>query len=67
MPLSSGMIRGCFGAALGLKIGENENFLQIYRFEGEMGGRGTAQHGSANHNVAGRSLAVSEGIGDLVQ
>ena len=47
------MIRGCFGAALGLKTGENEKVLRIYGFEGETGGRGTAGHTSANQNVAG--------------
>ena len=58
MSLSSGMIRGCFGAAIGLKTGENEKFLQIYRFEGEPGGRGTARHGSAHQNVAGLLLGL---------
>ena len=40
MSLSSGLIRGCSGAALGFKTEENENVLQIYKFEGEPGGRG---------------------------
>ena len=38
--LSSGLIRGCFGAALGLNTEENENVLRIYGFEGEAGRKG---------------------------
>ena len=34
MSLSSGLIKGCFGAALGFKTEENENVLRIYGFEG---------------------------------
>ena len=40
MSLSSGLIKGCFGAALGFKTEENENVLRFYGFEGESGGRG---------------------------
>ena len=40
MSLSSGLIRGCFGAALGLNTEENENVLRIYGFEGEAGRKG---------------------------
>ena len=54
MSLSSGLVRGCFGAALGFKTGENETFLRIYGFEGEAGRRGRARHGPANQNIAGK-------------
>ena len=40
MSLSSGLIKGCFGAALGSKTEENENVLRFYGFEGEAGGEG---------------------------
>ena len=43
MSLSSGLIRGCSGAALGFKTEENENVLRIYGFEGEPGGEGEVE------------------------
>ena len=54
------MIEGCFGAALGLKIGENKKVLRIYGFEGEPGERGTARHASANLNVADLTVYASQ-------
>ena len=53
MSLSSGLIKGCFGAALGFKIEENEKVLRIYGIEGDRGGRGAARRESTNQNVAG--------------
>ena len=53
MSLSSGLIKGCFGAALGFKTEENENVLRFYGFEGESGGRGRSTRASTNQNVAG--------------
>ena len=58
MSFSSGLIRGCFGAALGFKIEENKKGLRIYGFEGEAGGRGGCGRASANQNVAGASPSV---------
>ena len=58
MSLSSGLIRGCSGAALGFKTEENENVLRIYGFEGDPGGRGRSRRASANQNVAGREKRV---------
>ena len=42
---SSGLIKGCSGAAVGFKTEKNENILRIYGFEGEPGGRGGWRHG----------------------
>ena len=61
--LSSGLIRGCFGAALGFKTGENETFLRIYGFEGEAGRRGRARRGTGNQNVAGNDLTEIWSLG----
>ena len=57
MSLSSGLIRGCSGAALGFKTEENKTFLRIYGFEGEPGGREGSGRGSNNQNVAGSNKA----------
>ena len=43
MSLSSGLMRGCFGAALGFKTGENKKVLRIYGFEGELGQEGEGE------------------------
>ena len=56
--LSSGLIRGCSGAALGCKTEENKTFLRIYGFEGEPGGRGRSRRASENQNVAGYEDAM---------
>ena len=51
------LIRGCFGAALGLALGfntdEKEKVLRIYGMERDRGGMGAARRASANQNVAG--------------
>ena len=69
---SSGLIRGCSGAALGLETEKNKTFLRIYGIEGDCGGRGAARRGSANQNVAGKwrngrngyvTVALSQGSG----
>ena len=51
--LSSGLIRGCSGVALGCKTEEKKRFLRIYGFEGEPGGRGRSSRATKNQNVAG--------------
>ena len=61
---SSGLIRGCSGAAVGFKTEKNENILRIYGFEGESGGRGRWRRASANQNVAGLPMALRIGLLD---
>ena len=51
MSLLSGLIRGCFGAALGFKTEENENVVRIYGFEGEPGRHATGGRPDTNLRI----------------